>query len=98
MRKLARGLRPDVRPVGGGVQEARIDHGPGYRVYFGLDGTELVVLVLCGDKRTQDDDIAFAKVLWAEYKVRKVLLSAKAGRSNPESLLRPKEDKHGTDT
>lgn len=52
VRKLARGLRPDVRPVGEGVQEARIDYGPGYRVYFGLDGMELVVLLLCGDKRT----------------------------------------------
>ena len=38
VRKLARGLRPDVRPVGEGVQEARIDYGPGYRVYFGFDG------------------------------------------------------------
>jgi putative addiction module killer protein len=70
-RKLARGLRPDVKPVGEGVQEARIDHGPGYRVYFGLDGMELVVLLLCGDKRKQDKDIAFAKLLWAEYRIRK---------------------------
>jgi putative addiction module killer protein len=71
VRKLARGLRPDVRSVGAGVQEARIDYGPGYRIYFGLDGTELVVLLLCGDKRTQDDDIAFAKALWTEYRARK---------------------------
>jgi putative addiction module killer protein len=70
-RKLARGLRPDVKPVGEGVQEARIDHGPGYRVYFGLDGTELVVLLLCGDKRKQDKDIAFPRLLWAEYRIRK---------------------------
>jgi hypothetical protein len=47
-------LRPDVRPVGEGVQEARIDYGPGYRVYFGFDGTGLIVLLLCGDKRTQE--------------------------------------------
>src|SRR5271170_7407013 len=45
VRKLARGLRPDVRSVGAGVQEARIDYGPGYRVYFGLDGVDVVVLL-----------------------------------------------------
>ncbi|MEA2738480.1 MAG: hypothetical protein QOH05_1787 [Acetobacteraceae bacterium] len=79
VRKLARGLRPDVRPVGEGVQESRIDYGPGYRVYFGLDGTQLVVLLLCGDKRTQGDDIAFAKVLWAEYRARKSGSPSKRG-------------------
>ena len=52
VRKLARGLRPDARSVWDGVHEARIDYGPGYRVYFGNDGAELVILVLCGDKRT----------------------------------------------
>jgi putative addiction module killer protein len=68
-----------VRSVGEGVQEARIDYGPGYRIYFGLDGAELVVLLLCGDKRTQDEDIAFAKVLWIEYRVRKTSTSSKPG-------------------
>ncbi len=71
IRKLERGLRPDIKSVGDGVQEARIDYGPGYRVYFGIDGTDLVVLLLCGDKRSQSDDIAFARVLWAEYRARK---------------------------
>ncbi len=66
LRKLERGLRPDLRPVGEGVHEARIDHGPGYRVYFGIDGAELIVLLLCGDKRTQAEDIGFALVLWTE--------------------------------
>jgi putative addiction module killer protein len=69
-----------VRPVGQGVQEARIDYGPGYRVYFGFDGTDLVVLLLCGDKRTQDEDIAFAKVLWAEYRARKSVPSREPGK------------------
>ena len=69
--KLERGLRPDIRPVGDGVLEARVDYGPGYRVYFGADGTDLIVLLLCGDKRSQADDIAFARVLWAEYRGRK---------------------------
>lgn len=76
VRKLERGLRPDVRPVGEGVHEARIDYGPGYRVYFGADGVDLIVLLWCGDKRTQPDDIAFARVLWAEYRARKVAPSA----------------------
>ena len=62
----SRGLRPDVRSLGDGVHEARIGYGPGYRVYFGNDGTELVILVLCGDKRTQDEDIATARKHWAE--------------------------------
>lgn len=53
------------------MHEARIDHGPGYRVYFGLDGEELIVLLLCGDKRTQSDDIALAQAMWAEYRARK---------------------------
>ena len=50
VRKLSRGLKPDVKSVGDGVHEACIDYGPGYRVYFGNDGGELVVLLLCGDK------------------------------------------------
>ncbi len=91
VRKLARGLRPDVRPVAEGVQEARIDYGPGYRAYFGLDGTELVVLLLCRDKRTQHDDIAFARVLWTEYRVRKDLLAAKSGTPRLQPILKPKE-------
>lgn len=69
--KLERGLRPDVKAVGEGVHEARIDYGPGYRVYFGVDGTELVVVLLCGDKRTQHEDIEYAKALWLEYRSRK---------------------------
>jgi putative addiction module killer protein len=83
VRKLARGLRPDVQPVGEGVQEARIHYGPGYRVYFGLDGTELVVLLLCGDKRTQREDIAFAKVLWEEYRAGKTVRHRSQGARNP---------------
>ena len=81
VRKLERGLRPDVKAVGEGVQEARIDYGPGYRVYFGIDGTELVILLLCGDKTTQTTDIANAKVYWTEYQTRKKALPPK--KSHP---------------
>lgn len=82
--KLERGLRPNVRAVGEGVHEAKIDYGPGYRVYFGPDGTELIILLLCGDKRTQDGDIQFAHELWAEYCKRKALPAARRG-----TLLKP---------
>ena len=46
----------DVRPVGEGVSELRIDYGPGYRVYFRMQGRTIVVLLAGGDKRTQSQD------------------------------------------
>jgi len=49
------------KPVGGGVSELRLDHGPGYRVYFGQRGRTLVVLLCGGDKRTQERDIRQAQ-------------------------------------
>lgn len=55
--RLSRGNPGDVKPVGSGVSEMRVDYGPGYRVYFTRRGP-LIVLLLCGgDKRTQDADI-----------------------------------------
>ena len=71
IRKLEQGLKPDVRSVGGGVHEARIDYGPGYRSYFGNDGADVVILLLCGDKRTQDQDINEARKYWVDYRARK---------------------------
>lgn len=53
----------DVRPVGAGVSELRIDYGPGYRVYFVQRGAQLVVVLAGGDKRTQEADIAEAITL-----------------------------------
>jgi putative addiction module killer protein len=58
--RLSLGNPGDVRPVGEGVSELRIDYGPGYRVYFLQQGTKVVVLLAGGDKRTQSQDIGIA--------------------------------------
>lgn len=55
--RLAAGNPGDVRPVGEGVSELRIDYGPGYRVYFKKQCSRVVVLLAGGDKRTQREDI-----------------------------------------
>lgn len=55
--RLSRGNPGDVKPVGSGVSEMRIDYGPGYRVYFTRRGPLVVLLLCAGDKRTQDADI-----------------------------------------
>ncbi|MGD0345882.1 MAG: type II toxin-antitoxin system RelE/ParE family toxin [Terracidiphilus sp.] len=65
--RLAFGNAGDVRPVGDGVSELRIDHGPGYRVYFQLRGNTIAILLCGGDKRTQDRDIKTAKRLAKEW-------------------------------
>jgi putative addiction module killer protein len=58
--RLAAGNPGDVKPVGEGVSEMRIDYGPGYRVYFTKRGREVVILLAGGDKRTQAADIKTA--------------------------------------
>jgi putative addiction module killer protein len=63
IRRLSLGNPGDVRPVGEGVSEMRIDYGPGYRVYFAQRGSALVILLAGGDKRTQERDIAAARHL-----------------------------------
>ncbi len=65
--RLAFGNAGDVKPVGQGVSELRIDHGPGYRVYFQRRGKTIIVLLCGGDKRTQDRDFQTAKRLAAEW-------------------------------
>ena len=66
IKRLADGNFGDVAPVGDGVSELRIHHGPGYRVYFVRRGEVLVILLCGGDKSTQDRDIAAAKALAKE--------------------------------
>lgn len=63
IRRLSLGNPGDVKPVGEGVSEMRIDHGPGYRVYFCNRGIEIVILLCGGDKGSQDRDIRSAKIL-----------------------------------
>lgn len=66
--RLASGNPGDVKPVGEGLSEMRIDHGPGYRVYFVRRGPILIVLLCGGDKDTQHKDVARAKTLAKEWK------------------------------
>ena len=60
----------DCHGVGDGVQELRIDYGPGYRVYFGQVGSTIVLLLCGGDKSIQAKDIEQAKRYWSEYRRR----------------------------
>ena len=55
------------KAIGAGVSELKIDFGPGFRVYYGLDGEKVVVLLIGGDKSTQDKDIRLAQDYWADY-------------------------------
>jgi putative addiction module killer protein len=66
--RLGLGNFSNVKGVGGGVFECRIDFGPGYRVYFGKDGEQIVILLCGGMKKRQQDDIALAHERWLEFK------------------------------
>lgn len=65
--RLRLGAVGDYKRVGGGVFELRIHFGPGYRVYFGLHGAQVILLLCGGDKRTQVQDIADAQRYWKEF-------------------------------
>jgi putative addiction module killer protein len=66
IRRVELGVPGDVKPVGAGISELRIDYGPGYRVYFVQRGSALIVLLGGGDKRSQTADIKAAKALAAQ--------------------------------
>jgi putative addiction module killer protein len=69
--RLEQGNLSNVKPVGEGVLEYRINFGPGYRVYFGRDGEVLVILLTGGTKKRQQRDITAAIELWTDYRHRK---------------------------
>lgn len=68
--RLAAGLAGDHRSLRDGVQELRIDVGPGYRVYFAFVGKAVVLLTCGGSKRTQDRDIESATRMLQDWKIR----------------------------
>jgi len=69
--RMEQGNLSNVKPVGQGVAEYRIDFGPGYRIYIGQDGNTLIVLLGGGTKKGQNADIQLAQQCWRDYKARK---------------------------
>ena len=67
LNRIRLGSFGDCKSVGGGVEELRIDFGPGYRVCYGRDGAVAVVLLCGGHKKTQARDIVTAQKRWKEY-------------------------------
>ena len=68
--RLSAGALGDCKPLGSGVWELRVDHGPGYRIYYAQAGKQLVLLLLGGDKRQHQADIERAMRCWNEYQKR----------------------------
>jgi putative addiction module killer protein len=71
--RLGDGNTSNVKSIGEGASELRIDRGPGYRIYFGWDGKVLVILLGGGTKRRQQNDIGAALRRWRDYKRRKAV-------------------------
>ncbi|GAB5407153.1 MAG: hypothetical protein Aurels2KO_53840 [Aureliella sp.] len=84
--RIEQGNKGDVKPVGEGVSERRITFGPGYRVYFGQDGADLVLLLIGGTKTRQQQDISKAQEYWADYKRRKAI---EARKKAPPDTAKP---------
>ena len=68
--RMEQGNLSNVKPVGQGVAEYRIDFGPGYRIYIGQQGKVLVILLGGGTKKGQSADIRLAQQRWRDYKAR----------------------------
>lgn len=68
LERIATGNTSSIKAVGEGVSEYKIDFGPGYRIYFGKDGDQLVILLGGGTKKGQSQDIEDAKTAWRQYK------------------------------
>jgi putative addiction module killer protein len=69
--RMAQGNLSNAKSIGAGVQEYRIDFGPGYRIYFGRGDDRLVILLGGGTKKRQQEDIRRAQALWSDYKRRR---------------------------
>jgi putative addiction module killer protein len=69
--RMAGGNLGDVKSVGDGVWEARIDYGPSYRLYYAQAGRRLILLLIGGDKRTQQSDIAKAHGYWNNWQMQR---------------------------
>jgi putative addiction module killer protein len=65
--RVEQGNFGDFKSVGNGIMELRLDFGSGYRIYYGLDGEKVVILLIGGDKSTQRKDIRLAQVFWNDY-------------------------------
>lgn len=68
LQRVEAGNLGDVSPVGEGIEEFRIHYGPGYRIYFRRQGEKIILLLMGGDKSSQESDIKKAKTLWNQYK------------------------------
>jgi putative addiction module killer protein len=68
--RLELGNFGDCRSLGDNLHELRVDHGPGYRVYIGREGSAVVILLCGGDKQAQSRDIERARSFWADYRSR----------------------------
>jgi putative addiction module killer protein len=70
VQRMAAGNFGDCKPITDGVWELRIDHGPGYRVYYARSGKKLLLLLIGGDKRKQQADIDAAVMYWKDWNRR----------------------------
>ncbi len=69
--RMKEGNFGDVQPIGSGLSETRLHFGPGYRIYFGREGRDIVILLGGGSKKRQAQDIADAHRRWEEYQVNR---------------------------
>jgi putative addiction module killer protein len=65
--RVRRGLFGDAENLGGGIWELKLDVGPGHRIYYGMDGKSVVILLHAGHKKGQSGDIDAAREYWADY-------------------------------
>jgi len=78
--RVESGNTSNVKTVGEGVNELRVDFGPGYRIYFGWDGPTLIILLGGGTKKRQNRDIGKCHEYWKDYKSRKKLAQKRAAQ------------------